>query len=381
MGTLTLLDPIQESIVLDPVSHTISPALMGHYTLFVKAPEGTQTTIQVFDSTSLLETIPHPQASFDVGDASQIRIVITYTLKDYGIVGVTSTPAGIAFTVKGPDKLKVDGVTPMTLEKMPVGLYSVNYKPKGCPLPPTKSEQLTSGKSVYFGMDFKCDTLEVEDTAPKNLMKDSVITPSFAGETVVFTDVPQTAWFAKYAFNAAKFGIITGYKNKSGTSLGLFGPERSVTLAELAKITHVMMGLDEKQFPDTPDNLSARGQWYSSFVSSAERRDWSIYTDPTLNLDRPATRGEILKTFLQALDIPLEWPKGNVFKDVNRRTTFASSIETAYRLGIVSGKTDENGTLTGFFGPNDPVNRAELSKMVSVILEKYRNESDAEDQK
>ncbi len=371
-GALTLLDPAQESIALDSVSHSINPANPGHYTLFIKAPEGTHTTVQIFDGPTLLETIEHPQASFDVTDTSQLRLVIKYSLKEYGLVGVTSIPAGIPFTLKGPDKMKKDGVTPMSFEKMPVGLYSVTYKPKGCPLPPAKSEKLSQNDSVYFGMEFKCDALEI-DTTPSELMKDSLISPTVYGETVVFTDVPQNSWFAEYAFKAAKFGIISGYKNKSGTSLGLFGPERSVTLAELSKITHVMMGLDEKKYGDSPDNLSAHGQWYSSYVTSAEKMDWSIYTDPALNLDRPATRGEILKTFLQALDIPLEWPKGDVFKDVSRRTSFASSIETAYRLGIVSGKTDSDGKPTGYFGPNDPVNRAELSKMVSVILDKYRN--------
>src|SRR5207253_140557 len=110
------------------------------------------------------------------------------------------------------------------------------------------------------------------------------------------------------------------------------------------------------------------------FVVSAEKRDWSIFTDPTLNLDRPATRGEIVKTFLQVLDIPLQWPKGTVFRDVNRRTAFASAIETAASIGLVSGKTDSNGKATGYFGPSDQIDRASLSKIVTLVIEKFRDQ-------
>ena len=80
----------------------------------------------------------------------------------------------------------------------------------------------------------------------------------------------------------------------------------------------------------------------------------------------------MLVTLLQALNIPLQWPTGKLFNDVSRRTPYASAIETAARQGLVSGITGPDGVLTGGFGPDRPVNRAELAKIVSQAVTKFR---------
>ena len=49
-----------------------------------------------------------------------------------------------------------------------------------------------------------------------------------------------------------------------------------------------------------------------------------------------------------------------------------SAIKTAAMDGIVSGDTDAKGTLTGAFGPERPINRAEVSKILSVAIQVYR---------
>ena len=89
---------------------------------------------------------------------------------------------------------------------------------------------------------------------------------------------------------------------------------------------------------------------------------------------RSATRGEVLVTLLQSLDIRLEWQKGDVFEDVSPRTPYAGAIETAAHDKIVSGHTDEFGVTLGTFGPIDPVNRAEMAKILSRILEIYKGQ-------
>ncbi len=185
-------------------------------------------------------------------------------------------------------------------------------------------------------------------------------------------DVRQEDWFAPYVFAMARLGIINGYKDSSGSPTGVFGPGDAVTIAQLSKIVHSFMEIEPRVFaPEILQHKSAAGTWFQDYIGSAEDHDWRVFVDPNLDLNRPATRGEILVTFLQVLDIPLKWPKGDVFKDVNRRTPYASAIETAASIGIVDGKTDSAGKKTGFFGPTETINRAELSKMLSILNEKY----------
>ncbi|MBU1911611.1 S-layer homology domain-containing protein, partial [Patescibacteria group bacterium] len=41
------------------------------------------------------------------------------------------------------------------------------------------------------------------------------------------------------------------------------------------------------------------------------------------------------------------------------------------RDGLVSGFADEDGNLTGLFGPSDPVTRAEIAKIVGMGMRIY----------
>ena len=121
-----------------------------------------------------------------------------------------------------------------------------------------------------------------------------------------------------------------------------------------------------------PINTKAQGAWYSPYIASAEDQGWTIYSSATVDPNRPATRGEVLVTLLQALDVPLAWQTGTVFTDVNRRTAYAGAIETASAAGLVDGRKDANGNLTNEFGPADPINRAELAKILSQMIDTYK---------
>ncbi len=182
-------------------------------------------------------------------------------------------------------------------------------------------------------------------------------------------------------FNAARSGIIGGYKDGSGSLTGEFGPANNVTVAELAKIAHKVGGFSEMGLGAAPINPNANGQWFTNFIISAEERGWTIYFDGTIDPLRPATRGEVLMTILQALNAPLHWQTGSVFGDVMPRTPFAAAIETAAKAGVVEGRKDENGKLTGNFGPNDPVTRAEIAKMLNAAMKAFGKSSSSSSSK
>jgi hypothetical protein len=374
VGKWTLAKPNQETLERTDKALDLPDSQPGHYTLFMEPPQGTNTSIVVTKNGVPVETVSHPQVSFDVADGESVTIAITLSLTNFGRIGVNSEPAHMPFLLRGPNNLEREGVTPQTFERMPTGNYSVQYKPQGCPLPPGKSGVLKKEGAVYFSFELKCDAFvpaEVDE-------EPTHVTTEVKGSTVMFTDVPNEAWFAAFVRTVAKRGILTGYRSSTGESTGEFGPQNPVTIAELAKISHEMAGVDELEISVPPRNSTALGKWFTKYVSSAEERGWTIYQDPNMDLVRPATRGEVLITLLQVLDVPLTWQKGKTFTDVTLSTPYAHAIETAAAAGLVSGATDATGEFTGEFHPLDPITRAELAKILITIQEKYQQEPEEE---
>ncbi|MFN7160672.1 MAG: S-layer homology domain-containing protein [Candidatus Gracilibacteria bacterium] len=63
-----------------------------------------------------------------------------------------------------------------------------------------------------------------------------------SGLSDVFTDVPSDEWFARYIHFAYEMGIVNGYKDSDGNSLGVFFPGNKLTRAEAAKIIVLVKG-------------------------------------------------------------------------------------------------------------------------------------------
>lgn len=194
------------------------------------------------------------------------------------------------------------------------------------------------------------------------------------GILVVLKDVPRSQWFGPYVRDMVDRRIVSGYRNADGTPTGLFGPERNVSVEELAKMSVEAAGIDQNTCPATAKNVTAQGSWSVAYIACTEKLAWALYGDSTVDVKRPATRAEVVMTLLQALDAPFRpvAGSGSVFKDVGPTTQFSSAIVTAAADGVVAGYTDANGNLTGMFGPGNAVNRAELSKMFSIALQLYK---------
>ena len=122
-------------------------------------------------------------------------------------------------------------------------------------------------------------------------------------------------------------------------------------------------------------NISAADRWSEKYVRCAEYNKWAIFSEGTVDVTRPATRTEVVVTVLQAFGARISPRSGSVFEDVTTATPYAAAIETAAGKGIVSGYSDENGTPTGLFGPDDLVNRAEIAKIFSLAFQVYGNQN------
>ena len=346
----------------------------GSYTFFVTPPDGYMTEVRLYDGTTLLQSVEHPQITFTYNGQSGMRVLARFTLQDTGKVSVVSTPSGVPYELSGPNSTMLKGVTPGSYDALALGQYSVRYIPVGCPAIPQKSSELRRYGRIDFSVTIVCDSLQRQTEMDDE--NNGYVSVVIDGKKVVFRDVPVASWFSTYVYGVAKRGISTGYKDDSGELTGQFGPENPVTLAELAKIAHKVAGLNEKTVSSGPLHPSASG-WASLFIASAERRDWSVYIDPSVDVNRPASRGEVVATLLQALDVSLHWPKGTIFSDVTRRTPYAAAIETAAMDDIVSGNDPVAGSTAKLFKPEGDVNRAELAKIVTLIIAKYRPEFDA----
>lgn len=200
------------------------------------------------------------------------------------------------------------------------------------------------------------------------------LTARVDGEPVVFRDVPRDAWFSPFVREMVTQGIVSGYREADGTLKGLFGPGDALTLEQLAKVTVQVAEVDTASCTADIRNASARGSWSEPYIRCAELRSWAVYADGSVVVSRPATRAQVISTLLQALGVRFEQRTGDVFRDTDGSTEFASAVETAARAGIISGDTDREGAPLGLFRPTEPVNRAEVAKIVTNALQVFGKE-------
>ena len=356
-------------------SHVLTDVPSGNYIVYATLPSGTKSTIRIYRAGVQDAFFERQQTPFAVYPGDDIRIVIHYHLEKTGTIAVQSDPEGTAFTLSGPDNYSVSGVTPQTYLDLPEGQYKLQYESfgEGCVKPAPKAGQLVDDGRLSFQLKFDCPTAnKVRERAAKDTTKFLKIVVE--GKEVVLQDVQQSDWFSTFVFEAAKRNILSGYRDAAGQPTGAFGPGNSVTVAELSKIAHRMSGLSEEAFTNTPPkNPAGSGQWFSPFLASSENRGWIIYADGTIDPARPATRGEVIVTLMQAFDVPLKWQKGNIFTDVPVTYAYAAAIETAAGDEVIAGRADAEGESTGLFDPNAAITRAETAKIITTILSTYKS--------
>lgn len=349
----------------------------GLYSVFIEAPSGASTSVRLFSGNDALQNTSVPQLTFTLQPDQTLRVSIHYQYTKLGSVGVTSDPVGISFTLTEPDGTTKDGMTPQSYDSVPEGQYKVKFHPpSGCGDPPAKGSDLQPGSRISFTISLSCkaaDDLRARQGNQNGTDGSSpYLTVTVGNNQMTFKDIQKTDWFAAQVSAVVRAGVMSGYKDGSGNLTGEFGPGNSVTVAELAHIAHQVAGIPETSLQAAKNPL-AQDAWFAGTIASAEELGWTIYADGTIDPTRPATRGEVLVTLLQAFNVPLSWQKGNVFSDVPLPTPYAAAIETAAKLGIVAGT--QTGSGTTLFHPVDPINRAEMSKILATAMLKLHTGS------
>lgn len=178
-----------------------------------------------------------------------------------------------------------------------------------------------------------------------------------------FNDVSSTDWFSPYVASVSGWGVVSGYKDAQGNPTGQYGPGNNVTVAEMLKMAFKAAHTDTTTCGAVPPlHSTALGHWAQAFVSCGEQMNVRVLKDPNVDLNRPVTRAEVLAILDDVFgeNVP---PLYSNFKDTQGHP-LESDIAFAYLNGVVSGDTNSQGADTGTFRPNDPINRAEVAKIV-----------------
>lgn len=198
-------------------------------------------------------------------------------------------------------------------------------------------------------------------------LKDKAKDRKFRQKLIPFRDTDDDDWFTEFASAAKERGIFTGYKDDNGNELGEFRPSRDITVAEILKV-----GLETSQKGQangTPNLGSAASHWAKGYVKKGEELELDIVTENDLDLNRPATRSEVVRMMLEALGVDPEAVSNTDFSDVSANHKNAAFIQYAKKMGIVSG---DSGKTT--FRPDAPINRAEAAKIANLIVELFFSE-------
>lgn len=174
------------------------------------------------------------------------------------------------------------------------------------------------------------------------------------GSAIVFLDVRTDDWFGYPVKRLVELNIFEGYKDMEGEPLGLYGPEDPITHGQLAKVGALLGGRQVEPV----EGLS----WAMPYIREAAKARFSVFMEET-DPNAVVTRGAVIQTLLEALDIEIV-EAALPYEDVPADSPHAAAIATATRLGIVSG---DDGL--GTFRPDQPVNRAEVAKMVLLVLD------------
>lgn len=223
---------------------------------------------------------------------------------------------------------------------------------------------------AFFGIldQLREELSGIEDQESASVRFDDLIDELSQGTGPKFSDIATGAWYERYVQNVAEWGIVSGYKDAEGRSLGRYGPGDPVTIAQMLKIALEAAQIDETQCGSSPQHPQAQNHWAAQYIACGEQKGMRILrTFP--NLDRPALRGEVLVIIHDAFGDRVP-PLLSMFSDTIDHP-YEADIAYAAALSIVSGDTDGSGQPTGTFRPNDQVNRAEAAK---IIYEKLKAE-------
>jgi len=172
---------------------------------------------------------------------------------------------------------------------------------------------------------------------------------------VGFSDMPSGAWYKDYVVKLIMAKIINGYND------GTFRPQNNITRAEFSKM--VLSAIGEGPGPSPASSFTdTSSHWAKGYIEKAKSLGLiDGYKDGSFRPDSFITRAEICKIISLAKGLDISSASSG-FNDCNDHWA-EKYIAATKASGVVSGYND------GTFRPSSFATRAEVAKMVCVMIE------------
>ena len=230
------------------------------------------------------------------------------------------------------------------------------------------------------GPSSKTDDNTIKDPATGDITPDEQASAEDADEAGIetyaisgttFTDVPSSAWYAPYVRWASNQGLVSGYKDSNGNLTGLFGPEDSLTRAELAAMLWRNAGCPSAPsagFSDTSKHWAKKAiDWCASqgIVTGYDGTNW-------FGPDDCITREQLCTMLWRNAGYPSGGVSPSRWHDGYSVDDYAwNAVSWAAGAGIMAG----TATAPVSLNPQSNATRAEAAKMLAVALGGYEGTS------
>ena len=172
-----------------------------------------------------------------------------------------------------------------------------------------------------------------------------------------FSDLPDSNWAYSYVSYLYCDGVVSGYAD------GTFRPNAGSSRGQFAKMLVLGMGWYPYEAPNPTFTDVPPGSTFYTYIESAYLHGAVAgYSDGRFRPNNPVTRAQATKMLVLGKGWPLQSPQTPTFTDVPSSSWAYSYVETAVRHGVAGGFVD------GTFRPDQPVSRAQLSKMVVLTM-------------
>lgn len=171
-----------------------------------------------------------------------------------------------------------------------------------------------------------------------------------------FSDISDVPWAAEYIYMLLGKGIISPSDDNT------FRPNDNITRAEFAKMTAVMLGLEEDKSSDAVFDDVRADDWYFGYVSALYKKGIvNGMTDTVFGAENNISRQDICTILARAMDVGIA--DGAKFADDELIAEYA--YDAVYKLknkGCINGYEDNT------FRPNAGASRAEVAKIMGMLI-------------
>ena len=179
-------------------------------------------------------------------------------------------------------------------------------------------------------------------------------------ETLPFTDLEADAWYTPYALEMYDLGVVNGLPG------GVFGPNGTVTRAQVAKVLFELSGGVSVNYIMPFADVDQQA-WYGEAVRWCAAMGIAQGADGKFSPNAPVTRQDLAVMLMRYQEkvVKAELPKtadAEAFLDNDQIAPYAAeAVYLLQKAGIVNG-TD------GKFNPSATATRGQLCKMLSGLV-------------